>query len=43
MVTTLDQITRGRVICSLGAGWFHDEYTAYDVPFIEDHDELCVK
>jgi alkanesulfonate monooxygenase SsuD/methylene tetrahydromethanopterin reductase-like flavin-dependent oxidoreductase (luciferase family) len=26
------------VICSLGAGWFEGEYTAYDVPFIADHD-----
>jgi alkanesulfonate monooxygenase SsuD/methylene tetrahydromethanopterin reductase-like flavin-dependent oxidoreductase (luciferase family) len=39
MLATLDQITHGRVICTLGAGWFQDEYTAYDVPFLEDHDE----
>lgn len=39
MLATLDQITHGRVICAIGAGWFQDEYTAYDVPFIEDHDE----
>ncbi len=39
MLATLDQITHGRVICSLGAGWLVPEYTAYDVPFIEDHDE----
>jgi alkanesulfonate monooxygenase SsuD/methylene tetrahydromethanopterin reductase-like flavin-dependent oxidoreductase (luciferase family) len=38
MLATLDQVTHGRVICTLGAGWFQDEYTAYDVPFIEDHD-----
>jgi len=38
MLATLDQITHGRVICTLGAGWFEDEYRAYDVPFIEDHD-----
>jgi len=39
MLATLDQITHGRVICTLGAGWFQDEYTAYDLPFVEDHDE----
>ena len=39
MLATLDQITEGRVICSLGAGWLKPEYDAYDVPFIEDHDE----
>jgi alkanesulfonate monooxygenase SsuD/methylene tetrahydromethanopterin reductase-like flavin-dependent oxidoreductase (luciferase family) len=38
MLATLDQITHGRVICTLGAGWFQDEYTAYDIPFIDDHD-----
>jgi alkanesulfonate monooxygenase SsuD/methylene tetrahydromethanopterin reductase-like flavin-dependent oxidoreductase (luciferase family) len=39
MLATLDQITHGRVICALGAGWYQQEYTAYDIPFIEDHDE----
>ncbi len=39
MLTTLDQLTHGRVICSLGAGWLEPEYTAYDVPFLADHDE----
>jgi FMNH2-dependent dimethyl sulfone monooxygenase len=39
MLTTLDQITHGRVICSIGAGWFEDECRAYDVPFVADHDE----
>lgn len=38
MLATLDQITHGRVICTLGAGWYQDEYTAYDIPFIDDHD-----
>ena len=38
MLATLDQITHGRVICTLGAGWFEGEYRAYDLPFIEDHD-----
>jgi alkanesulfonate monooxygenase SsuD/methylene tetrahydromethanopterin reductase-like flavin-dependent oxidoreductase (luciferase family) len=39
MLATLDQITEGRVICSLGAGWLKPEYEAYDVPFLDDHDE----
>ena len=38
MITTLDQVTRGRVICSVGAGWLESEYKAYDLPFIADHD-----
>jgi alkanesulfonate monooxygenase SsuD/methylene tetrahydromethanopterin reductase-like flavin-dependent oxidoreductase (luciferase family) len=39
MLATLDQITHGRVICTLGAGWFEGEYSAYNVPFIADHTE----
>jgi len=39
MLATLDQITRGRVICALGAGWLQPEYEQYDIPFIADHDE----
>ena len=39
MLSTLDQLTHGRVICSIGAGWLKPEYAAYDVPFIDDHDE----
>ncbi len=39
MLSTLDQITRGRVICSVGAGWLKPEYETYDIPFINDHDE----
>ena len=39
MLATLDQLTKGRVICSLGAGWLKPEYEGYDVPFIDDHDE----
>jgi alkanesulfonate monooxygenase SsuD/methylene tetrahydromethanopterin reductase-like flavin-dependent oxidoreductase (luciferase family) len=42
MLATLDVLTKGRVICSLGAGWLKSEYEAYDVPFIEDHDERIV-
>jgi alkanesulfonate monooxygenase SsuD/methylene tetrahydromethanopterin reductase-like flavin-dependent oxidoreductase (luciferase family) len=39
MLATMDQITHGRVICAIGAGWFQDEYTQYGIPFIDDHDE----
>jgi len=39
MLATLDQITTGRVVCSLGAGWLKPEYEAYDVPFLDDHAE----
>jgi alkanesulfonate monooxygenase SsuD/methylene tetrahydromethanopterin reductase-like flavin-dependent oxidoreductase (luciferase family) len=39
MLSTLDQLTHGRVVCSIGAGWLQPEYVAYGVPFIEDHDE----
>jgi alkanesulfonate monooxygenase SsuD/methylene tetrahydromethanopterin reductase-like flavin-dependent oxidoreductase (luciferase family) len=38
-LATLDHITHGRVICTLGAGWFKDEYAAYDIPLLDDHDE----
>jgi alkanesulfonate monooxygenase SsuD/methylene tetrahydromethanopterin reductase-like flavin-dependent oxidoreductase (luciferase family) len=37
MLATLDVITHGRVICSLGAGWFEEEYRAYDLQFFDDH------
>jgi alkanesulfonate monooxygenase SsuD/methylene tetrahydromethanopterin reductase-like flavin-dependent oxidoreductase (luciferase family) len=39
MLATLDQVTHGRVICTVGAGWFKDEYEAYGLPFLDDHDE----
>jgi alkanesulfonate monooxygenase SsuD/methylene tetrahydromethanopterin reductase-like flavin-dependent oxidoreductase (luciferase family) len=39
MLATLDHLTHGRVICAAGAGWFKDEYLAYDLPYVEDHDE----
>jgi alkanesulfonate monooxygenase SsuD/methylene tetrahydromethanopterin reductase-like flavin-dependent oxidoreductase (luciferase family) len=38
-LATLDVITHGRVICTLGAGWFEEEYRAYDLQFFEDHAE----
>jgi alkanesulfonate monooxygenase SsuD/methylene tetrahydromethanopterin reductase-like flavin-dependent oxidoreductase (luciferase family) len=39
MLATLDHITHGRVICSIGAGWLRSEYDAYGLTFIQDHDE----
>jgi alkanesulfonate monooxygenase SsuD/methylene tetrahydromethanopterin reductase-like flavin-dependent oxidoreductase (luciferase family) len=38
VLATLDQITRGRVICALGSGSFPGEYEAYGIPLIKDHD-----
>jgi alkanesulfonate monooxygenase SsuD/methylene tetrahydromethanopterin reductase-like flavin-dependent oxidoreductase (luciferase family) len=37
-LATLDQVTDGRVICSLGAGYYVPEYRGYGIPFIADHD-----
>jgi alkanesulfonate monooxygenase SsuD/methylene tetrahydromethanopterin reductase-like flavin-dependent oxidoreductase (luciferase family) len=39
MLATLDQLTRGRVICTLGAGWLQAEYDAYGLPFVDGHNE----
>ncbi len=38
VLATLDQATKGRVICTLGAGSVVAEYKAYDIPVQEDHD-----
>lgn len=37
MAATLDIISEGRLIMSLGAGWFKKEYDAFGIPW-EDHD-----
>jgi FMNH2-dependent dimethyl sulfone monooxygenase len=39
MLTTLDVVSHGRVICTFGSGWNKDEWTAYNLPLIDDHDE----
>jgi alkanesulfonate monooxygenase SsuD/methylene tetrahydromethanopterin reductase-like flavin-dependent oxidoreductase (luciferase family) len=39
MLATLDHVTKGRVICALGSGWFKEEYEAYNLPLIDDHDQ----
>ncbi|MGK2849901.1 MAG: LLM class flavin-dependent oxidoreductase, partial [Candidatus Limnocylindrales bacterium] len=33
MAETLDEISAGRVILGLGAGWNEEEFTSYGVPF----------
>ena len=38
MVTTLDILSKGRLIVCLGAGWFRREFEAYGVPWNDDHD-----
>jgi len=38
MAATLDEISEGRLIMSLGAGWFKQEYDAYGIPW-EEHDD----
>jgi alkanesulfonate monooxygenase SsuD/methylene tetrahydromethanopterin reductase-like flavin-dependent oxidoreductase (luciferase family) len=39
MLTTLDVISHGRLICTFGSGWNKDEWTVYNLPLIDDHDE----
>ncbi len=38
VLATLDQITTGRVICTLGAGSVPAEHKAYNIPVVDDHD-----
>ncbi len=39
MLATLDRVTHGRVICSVGSGSNTLEYGAYDIPLTKDHDD----
>lgn len=39
MAATLDQISEGRLIFSLGTGYFEREFLSYGLPFITDKDE----
>ena len=36
MVSSLDQVSNGRLILGLGAGWMGEEYRAYGYPFPSD-------
>src|SRR6185436_18487173 len=38
VLSTLDQVTHGRVICTLGSGSVPAEHVAYDIPVEQDHD-----
>ena len=38
VLSTLDQITKGRVICTLGSGSAPGEHKAYNIPIVDDHD-----
>jgi alkanesulfonate monooxygenase SsuD/methylene tetrahydromethanopterin reductase-like flavin-dependent oxidoreductase (luciferase family) len=38
MLATLDRVSHGRVICTLGAGSDPREYPPYELEWIEDHD-----
>src|SRR3954466_6775195 len=38
MLATLDRISHGRVICTIGAGSDRSEYAPYELEWIEDHD-----
>src|SRR3990172_8164266 len=39
-VATLDQLSGGRVILGVGAGWLEDEFRAFGVPF-EERGAVC--
>ena len=38
MITTLDEFSRGRIILSIGGGWFREEAVSYGYPWDDDHD-----
>jgi probable F420-dependent oxidoreductase len=40
MMSTLDNISGGRLIAGVGAGWFKDEYLAYNYPYPSNSERL---
>jgi probable F420-dependent oxidoreductase len=40
MLCTLDHVSNGRVIAGLGAGWWRDEYTAYDYSYLANSERI---
>jgi len=40
MMATLDNISGGRLIAGVGAGWFKDEYAAYNYPYPSNSERL---
>jgi len=40
-VSTLDHISRGRVIFGAGCGWYDKEFKAYGIPFDPFHTRIC--
>ncbi len=38
MITTLDEFSKGRIILSIGGGWFKEEAVSYGYPWDDDHD-----
>src|SRR5207302_8426041 len=41
MTATLDQISGGRLIVGLGAGWFKEEYEAYNYPYPSNAERIA--